>query len=74
MGKRLTIALGVFATLLGSYTAGYFGLGKRTDVDEMATIQRSYQSTWLPSIFTPAAIAEHWLTGRNVQLIGRHEF
>jgi len=68
---RVAIAL---VLLMSSYLAAYLRLGERTDIAETATIQRHYTSTWLPRIFAPAAVVEHWLTGRNVHLIGQQRF
>ena len=74
MGKRLTVALAVFAflaVLLGTYTLGYFWLGKYVELDlsdsarpaGVVLIERVYPQQWMKVAFRPAAKAENWLRG-----------
>lgn len=72
MGKRLTIALVVFALVavpLAIYVVGYFGLCASYDevIGEPVVI-REYRYPWQVAAFGPAAWVEELVTGRSVML------
>lgn len=77
MGKRLTLALAVFALVaipLGVYVGGYFWLGKAfgyfvVNKDQLSKIERHYDHLWQRDIFQPAARVESWVRGIQVVAI-----
>lgn len=87
MGKRLTLALAVFALIvipLAIYTAGYFclpenvywfidGCAQTSPVPgiEVQTIERQYPQLWMVTAFRPATKLEGWLRGVEVQATWR---
>jgi len=82
MGKRLTIALAVFASLavtLGAYVAGYFWLGVQRDLihsvgypkpGDPSVSTRIYPQRWMATAFHPAAKIEGWLRGIEAETDG----
>ena len=75
MGKRLTLALAVFAlvaVLLGTYVAGYLWLGEREDwpsdeVGDEVTV-RLYHREWQATVFRPAGTIESLASGVKVRI------
>jgi len=74
MGKRLTIALAVFALVvvpMTAYVAGYFWLGEYTwfqSPGREVIVERHYRHRWLAILFAPAAKVEELLRGNPVLL------
>jgi len=77
MGRRLTIALALFAflaVLLGTYVAGYLGLADTFEHYDLTVssqpykLDRIYSQRWLREGFRPAGKVEHWLRGIEVEV------
>lgn len=79
MGKRLTVALAIFALVavpLAIYVAGYFLLGERNDFHHSGggnptgtmTIQRTYPQQWMAVIYRPTGRVEKWARGAGVDV------
>ena len=75
MGKRLTLALAVFALVvvpLAIYTAGYFLLCQRLDhltlsaPTQVYLIERHYKLHWVHDAYKRAGRAEQWIRGIEV--------
>ena len=81
LGKRLTIALAVFALVvmpLAIYTAGYFWLGQVSELPPVFSSQppltkRVYPRQWIATIYGPAGRLEAKCRGIRVE-IGDYEF
>src|SRR5262245_40306457 len=89
MGKRVTIALAVFAflaMLLMAYVAGYVWLGERSDwrgarvsvapgkrLVRFPEIVRVYPYQWLATAFRPAGRIEGRLVGAEVDVQAKGE-
>ena len=81
MGKRVTIALAVFALIvvpLSIYTAGYLFLGNRAEVyDYQGTlpvaVYRIYPQRWMKAVYQPAGGVEQWLRGIEVEVSWERE-
>lgn len=75
MGKKITVALAVFASLaalVGTYTAGYLWLGEVQywaggSLQRPPTAYRIYSQPWIATVFRPAAKLESWLRGAEVR-------
>src|SRR6187549_168762 len=69
-GKRLTIALVVFAlvaVLLGTYVGGYFWLGRAVYWSNGGvSIARFYPQEWIARSYEPASRVEGWIRGAQV--------
>ena len=65
----LVVVSAVLIALLTAYVAGYFFLGQvePMSVDSMG-MDRMYRSSWLATIYKPAAVVETWITGRSVRI------
>lgn len=84
MGKRLTVALAVFALAVvpfGIYVGGYLWFGELTKGNlgiavangvtyrQTGSWQRVYKRSWATCVFQPAGQVESWLRGREVDVV-----